>query len=93
MFDQLDFPKQKKTDPNILKNYIIFIRIAVIKYINFHCNNLIFNKKPDLAMFRYNNVNEELISHKKLQNIKILALENVIKLFNRIDIFCHHVFT
>ena len=76
--DQLDFCQQQQTDLHILRDYIISKYIAVIEHNDLFYGDLIFNDEPDLAMFRYKNENANFVSHKKLQNIKMLASEGVI---------------
>ena len=71
--DQLDFPKPKQTDLNILRDYMISKSIAVIEHNDLFYGDLIFNDEPDLAMFRYKNENEKFVSHEELQNIKMMA--------------------
>ena len=90
--DQLDFPKQQQTDLNILKDYMISKSIAVIEHNDLFFGYLIFNDKPDLAMFRHKNENKKFVTHEELQNIKMLASESVIYWFNLIDIFSHNVY-
>ena len=76
--DQLDFLQQQQTDLNILRDYMISKSIAVIEHNDLFYGDLIFNDKPDLAMFRYKNENKKFLSHEELQNIKMLASEGVI---------------
>ena len=71
--DQLDFPQQQQTDLNILRNCMISKSIAVIEHNDLFYGDLIFNDEPDLAMFRYKNENEKVLSHEELKNIKMLA--------------------
>ena len=52
--------------------------IAVIEHNDLFYGNFIFNDEPDLAMFWYKNENEKFVTHKELQNIKMLASEGVI---------------
>ena len=52
--------------------------IAVIEHNDLFYGDFIFIDQPDLAMFRYNNENEKFVSHKELQNMKMLASEGVI---------------
>ena len=56
--DQLDFPKQQQTALNILRDYMISKSITIIEHDDLCIGDVIINKEPDLAMFRYNNVNE-----------------------------------
>ena len=56
--DQLEFPKQQQTALNILRDYMISKSTTVIEHDDLFIRDVIFNKEPDLAMFRYKNVNE-----------------------------------
>ena len=56
--NQLDFPKQQQTALDILRDYIISKSIIVIEHDDLFSGDVIFNKEPDLEMFRYKNVNE-----------------------------------
>ena len=56
--DQLDFPKQQQTALDILRDYIISKSIIVIEHDDLFICDVIFNKEPELKMFRYKNVNE-----------------------------------
>ena len=76
--NQLDFPQQQQqTDLNIFRDYMISKSIAVIEHNDLFYGDLIFNDEPDFAMFRYKSENEKFVSHEELQNIKMLAPENV----------------
>ena len=54
----LDFPKQQQTALDILRDYMISKSIIVIEHDDLLIGDVIFNKEPDLEMFRYKNVNE-----------------------------------
>ena len=60
--------------------------IAVMEHNNFFIGDAILNHEPDLAMFRYKNVNEKFMSHEKYHNIKMQASKGVFKSFNIIHI-------
>ena len=50
--DKLDFPKQQQTALDMLRDFIIFKSITVIKHDDLVVGDGIFNDEPDLAMFR-----------------------------------------
>ena len=56
--NQLDFPKQQQTALDILRDYMISKSIIVIEHDDLFIGDVIFNKEPNLEMFRYKNVNE-----------------------------------
>ena len=56
--EQLDFPKQQQTALDILRDYMISKSITIIEHDDLFIGDVIFNKEPDLEMFRYKNVNE-----------------------------------
>ena len=65
--DQLDFPKQQQTGLYMLREFMIFKSITVIKRDDLFFGDAIFNDEPDLAMFRYKK-EKKIVSHENLDN-------------------------
>ena len=52
IMDKLDFPKQEQTALDMLRDFMIFNSITVIRHDDLFFSDAIFNDEPDLAMFR-----------------------------------------
>ena len=75
--DQLDLPKQRQTALDMLRDFIILKSIIVIKHDHLFFGDVIFNDKPDLALFRYKK-EKKIVTHENFDHdIKMQVSQNV----------------
>ena len=82
--DQLDFPKQQQTALDILRDYMISKSIIVIEHDDLFIGDVIFNKEPDLAMFRYKKVNKGVFWSLNLIDIFVITFTILLYSFSEV---------
>ena len=76
--DQLDFPKQQQTALDILRDFMFFKGITVIKHDDLFFDDANFADKPDLAMFRYKKEDNKIVSHEDLDHDIKMIIQNCV---------------
>ena len=91
--DKQYFPKQQQIALDMLRDFMIFKSITVIKYYDLFFGDAIWNDEPDLAMFRYNKEDKKFVCHEELNhNIKNQVPKGVFWFFNLIDRFWDNIY-